>query len=260
MTGSLGKWYNLFQIPFEEAEMACPNDKPSFVFSLFFILLVGCCSAAFPVAGEVFVHTQTGILHATADASCPPDNGLWREDLITMDLVDYMETAEVDTFSSCGHAAGTGSLNSRIEGHAITVELSALSELDSHRSSSGSAFFQIDMEITAAVDYTMTATGNYSSALEPGVSGLSFSLAGVHYIHENRPDFSETWEGTLGPGNATLSGSCTSSRAAREVGGGVWLLENGMAELSGSVTLTFSDAEVVEVEDTSLGSLKAKFR
>ena len=227
---------------------------------IFFLLLVSFCFAAPLFAGEVIIHTQTGILHATAGAPCPPDNLLMREDLLAEDLVSYQATAQVDTFSSCGFAVGSASLSSSIATHSITVDFSALSELDSHRSSSGSAFFQIDMELTSAVNYTMTATGSYSSAQEPGVSGLSISLVGVHEIHENQPDFSETWEGTLGPGNVTLSGTCTSSRAAAYLGGGAWIFEDGMAELLGSVTLSFSDAEVVEIEDTNLGSLKAFYR
>lgn len=240
--------------------MTDPSAKAIPGFLIVFFLLVSFCLAAPLFAGEVIIHTQTAFLHAAAGAPCPPDNLFWNEDLMTEDLVSYQATAQVDTFSSCGYAAGSASLSSSIDAQSITVDFSALSELDSHRSSSGSLSFQIDMELTSAVNYTLSATGSYSNDQEPGLTGLSIGLLGVHEIHENRPDFSEYWEGTLGPGNVTLTGGCNSSRSAYYLGGDEWVFETGMAELTGSVTLIFTDAEVVETEDTSLGSVKARFR
>lgn len=99
---------------------------------------------------------------------------------------------------------------------------------------------------------------------DPGLTGCRIALGTlnteIHVAQANQPDFDLLWEGQLEPGNYALEGSCSSSRAARSLGGGEWVFENGDATLTGSVSLEFHDGMIVGTEQVSLGELKAMFR
>ena len=221
------------------------------------VLVLG--SLASESGAEVRVVEMEGILHAVAGSACPPDGDLVREDFITADLADYQALAQADTASACGAATGLATLTTGIGGDSITAVLTVATFLENHRTSSGSSYFTLEFEVTVPTEYTLTAVGTSSWSLDPGAMGLGLGLRGIHDIQQSNPDFSEEWTGVLAPGRYFLDGSCSSSRAGYDIGGS-WIFENGQAEIIGSVSLTFTDSEVVPVEGISLGSLKARYR
>ena len=216
------------------------------------------------LAQEVHILEQSGTVISSANTACPPAETSSTIQLFeTADLEDYFQAARADTAASCGTAGASGSLNSRITGSAIIVDMSCSSSLQGHRSSQGSARFSIEFEVISTVLYTMSAQGSFAyedSIGYPTTTGWYFELVGIHQVMDSRPDVDVTWSGHLDPGTYVVEGFCQSNRVTLPNYDDIWWWADGWATLTGSLMLEFDGQVVVLTDRKSMGSLKALYR
>jgi hypothetical protein len=216
-----------------------------------------------PASADVIVFYEHANLETSASSRCPEDP------VPEPDFQKHFVDAVVDTdtelisgmLSDCGAAATSAELIVTRTGSMIAGDFGASSALQDHGGGYASLNASLQVRVDAPVTFLLEAVGSTTNVDDPDAGGLEFSFSGgsIDWATNGVSDFDVVWEGVLQPGEIyTLTMNAASQRAARELGGGNYLFQNGTTTRAVTFALTL-DQPIVDADETSIGRVKQRY-
>lgn len=226
-------------------------------------LILAVALAAPAASADVIVFYEHANLETSAASNCPEDPPA--EPDFHKHFVDVVIDTDTELISGmlsdCGAAATSAELIVTRTGSMIAGDFGASSALQDHGGGYASMNASLQVRVDAPVTFLLEAVGSTTTVDDPDLGGLELSFSGgsVDWATNGVSDFDVVWEGVLQPGAIyTLTMNAASERAARDLGGGNYLFQDGTTTRAVSFALTF-DQDVVDARTTSIGQVKQRY-
>jgi hypothetical protein len=214
-------------------------------------------------SADVIVFYEHANLETSAASSCPEDPPA--EPDFHKHFVDEVIDTETELVSAmlsdCGAAATGAELVVSRTVALIAGNFGASSALDTHGGGYATCNAGLQLRVEEPVTILLECNGSTTGTGMPDAGSLLISFSGgtIDWSSNGENDFSHVWEGTLQPGVIySLNLHASSERAARSLGGGNYLFQDGTTTRAVSFALSF-DQNVVEAGSTSMGQVKQRY-